>query len=249
MSNQNQISLREMFANSCHIWHKTSKWNPSMKQYLYGVKNWVHIFDLEQSSEMFVNLLNKIEKLSSGWKTILFVSTKPQTIELLENINNTTWMPTVSYKWFWGLLTNFSTIKQRVALMRKLKEQFESWEIEKYTKKEQSKFKKELDKLQIALWGIEKMNSLPDAVFMIDWKRDEIAVLEAKKLWIPVLWIMDSNTDPRNYDFWVPANDDSVKSLQYILWYAEEAIMNNKKSPQAKTQSPTDAWGVRKLKK
>lgn len=248
MSTQNQISTREMFASSCHIWHKTSKWNPVMKKHLYGVKNWVHIFDLEQSTEMFVKLLNKVEKLSSDWKTILFVSTKPQTIELLQNINETTWMPTVSYKWFWGLLTNFTTIKQRVALMRKLKEQFETWEIEKYTKKEQSKFKKELVKLQVALWGIEKMNWLPDAVFIIDWKRDAIAINEARKLWIPVLWIMDSNTNPLEYDFWVPANDDSVKSLSYILWYVEEAIMNNKRTAnKAKTESK-EAWGVRKLK-
>lgn len=248
MSKQNQISIREMFVNSCHIWHKTSKWDPNIKKHLYGVKNWVHIFDLEQSAKMLVNLLNEISKISSEWKTILFVSTKPQTIELLKNINETTWMPTVSYKWFWGLLTNFTTIKQRVALMRKLKEQFETWEIEKYTKKERSKLKKELEKLEVALWGIEKMNSKPDAVFIIDWKRDKIAITEARKLWIPVLWIMDSNANPEDYDFWVPANDDSTRSLSYILWYVEEAILNNKKAPKAKTSAPKEAWGVRKLK-
>ena len=242
-----QISAREMFVNSCHVWHKTSRWNPSMKKYLYGIKNWVHIFDLEESSKMFVELLNQVSELSAQWKTILFVSTKPQTQEMLSNIHETTWMPIVSYKWFGGLLTNFSTIKQRIALMRKLRDQFATWEISKYTKKEQSQFKKELEKLSTALWGLEKMNSIPDAVFVIDWKRDKIALDEANKLWLPVLWIMDSNTDPRDYSFWVPCNDDSVKSLAYVLWFIEESIMTSKRAPKSAPVS-SDAWGVRKLK-
>lgn len=240
------ISPREMFVNFCHIWHKTSKWNPNIREYLYWVKNWVHIFDLEQSSQMFVNLLNEVSDLTAKWKTILFVSTKPQTKNLLENIAETTWMPVVSYKWFGWLLTNFETIKQRVALMRKLKDQFETWEISKYTKKEQSQFKKELEKLTLALWWIEKMNKVPDAVFVVDGKRDEIAIAEANKLRIPVLWIMDSNVNPKLYTNWVPANDDAIKSLSYILWNVEAAILANKKS-ETKSVSK-DAWWVRKLK-
>ncbi len=241
------ISPREMFVNFCHIWHRTSKWNPNMRKYLYWVKNWVHIFDLEQSAEMFVKVLNQVSELASTWKTILFVSTKPQTKNLLDNIAQTTWMPIISHKWMWWLLTNFQTIKQRVALMRKLKDQFETWEITKYTKKEQSKFWKDLEKLTKVLWWIEKMNKIPDAIFVVDGKRDEIALTEAKKLWIPVLWIMDSNVNPDLYTNWVPANDDAIKSLSFILWHVEAAIVANKKSTETKSASK-DAWWVRKLK-
>jgi len=243
----NAVSAREMFVNFCHIWHKTSKWNPKIREYLYWIKNWVHIFDLEQSVNMFAELLNEVSELTSKWKTILFVSTKPQTKNLLDNIHETTWMPIISHKWMWWLLTNFQTIKQRVALMRKLTDQFETWEISKYTKKEQSQFWKDLVKLTTVLWWIEKMNKVPDAIFVVDGKRDAIAILEANKLWIPVLWIMDSNTNPTTYSKWVPANDDAIKSLSYILWNVEAAILANKKTISEKT-SEKDAWWVRKMK-
>ena len=182
-------------------------------------------------------------------KNYLFVSTKPQSKDLLKNIHETTWMPIISHKWMWWLLTNFNTIKQRVTLMRKLKSDFETWEIKRYTKKEQSKFAKELEKLDKVLWWIEKMNKVPDAIFVVDWKRDYIALVEAKKLWIPVFWIMDSNVDPDFYTKWVPANDDSIKSLSYILWYIENAILENKREKKSKDSSSKDAWWVRKLKK
>lgn len=238
MPTQLQISPREMLVNACHVWHKQSSWDPKIKNYLYWTKNWVHIFDLAKSADMLVKMLNKIWEFTSEWKIILFVSTKPQTTELLLNIHETTWMPIVSHKWFWWLLTNFQTIKQRIALMRSLKDQFQTWEIEKYTKKEQVKFRKELLKLERALWWLEWTNRLADAVFVVDWKRDEIALTEANKLWVPVFWIMDSNTNPDLYDFWVGANDDGLKSLEYILWHTEEAILNNKK--EKKTISPLE---------
>jgi len=250
MTNNFQLSPREMLVNSCHFWHKKSNWNPRIKKYIYWTKNWVHVFDLMKSSNMLADLLNKIWEYASEWKVILFVSTKPQTTDLLSNIHETTWMPIVSHKWFWGLLTNFNTIKQRIALMRSLKEQFESWEIEKYTKKEQTKFKKKLEKLEIALGWLEWMNKLPSAIFVVDWKRDKIAITEANKLWITVFWIMDSNTNPDFYDYWVPANDDSLRSLEYILWFVEESILNNKKEKKINLEKKaSNAWWVIKLKK
>ena len=250
MSNNTQISPREMLVNMCHFWHKKANWNPKIKKYIYWIKNWVHVFDIEKSSEMFASLLNKVSRFSSEWKTILFVSTKPQTQNLLLNIHETTWMPIVSHTWFSGLLTNFDTIKQRITLMRSLKEQFESWEIEKYTKKEQVEFKKDLEKLERALWWLEKMNKIPDWIFVVDWKKDQIALKEASKLWITVFWIMDSNTDPSLYTDWVPWNDDCLKSLEYFLWYVEEAILNNKKEKKDLTKKETwPAWWVEKLKK
>ncbi len=252
MSTHLQISPREMLVNTCHFWHKQSAWNPKIKKHLYWTKNWVHIFDLAKSAKMLAQMLNKIWEFASEWKTILFVSTKAQTTELLLNIHETTQMPIVSHKWFCWLLTNFQTIKQRIALMRSLKEQFKSWEIEKYTKKEQVKFKKELVKLERALWWLEWTNKMVDAVFVVDWKRDHIALTEANTLWITVFWIMDSNTNPDLYDYWVAANDDSLKSLEYILWLSEEAILNNKNGKKSASQpekKENASAGVVKMKK
>lgn len=265
MENTKQISPREMLVNLCHFWHKVWSWNPKVKNYLYWTKWWIHVFDLQSSVRKLVDMLNQIADLASKWKIILFVSTKPQTVELLQNIHETTKMPVVSYKWFWWLLTNFSTIKQRIALMRSLKAQFESWEIEKYTKKEQSQYKKELEKLQKALWGLEWLNRLPDALFVVDWKKDIISLKEARTLWITTLWIVDSNTDPDLYDFFVPWNDDAMKSLEFVLGHVEEAILENKKEKSVSTtskegeekkpQAPAKdtksrpAWWINKLKK
>lgn len=261
MSKLNQISPREMLVNMCHFWHKASNWNPKMKKYIYWIKNWVHIFDLEQSSKMLVDLLNKIVELVKSWKTILFVSTKAQTIDMLKNIHETTWMPVLCDKWMWWLLTNFSTIKQRVSLMKNIKHQIETWEIEKYTKKEQSEFKKQLEKLEKTLWWIEWMNKLPDAIFVVDWKKDEIALVESRNLKIITLWIADSNANPDLYDYFVPVNDDSIKSLEFILWFVEEAILNNKQkktdnnvewlevAKKTAKKETWEAWWVTKLKK
>lgn len=261
MSKSNQISPREMLVNMCQFWHKAANWNPKMKKYIYWIKNWVHIFDLEQSAKMLIGLLNKISEIVKSWKTILFISTKAQTADLLKNIHETTWMPVLCDKWMWWLLTNFSTIKQRVSLMKNIKHQLETWEIEKYTKKEQSEFKKQLEKLEKTLWGIEWMNRLPDAVFVVDWKKDEIALVEARILKITTLWVADSNVDHELYDYFVPANDDSMKSLELILWFVEEAILNNKpkkviamdwteviKKPDTAPKK-WPAWWVTKIKK
>lgn len=229
-----EISVKKMFETFCHIWHRTSKWEPWMRQYIYWIKSWVHIFDLKKSSEMLTSCLNEIAKLASEWKEILFVSTKPQTKDMILNIKESTKMPCISYKWFWWLLTNFVTIKQRIAFMKKLRTEFENWEINRYKKKEVLKFKEKLNKLELVLWWVESMTSTPDAIFVIDWKRDFIAVKEANVLWIPVFWFMDSNVNPDNYAFWFPCNDDSIKSLTYILWMVEEAVLKNKRDVKKK---------------
>ena len=226
------ISTKDLYEKACHYGQKTSNWNPKMKPFLFGKKNGVHIFNLDITGNKIADLLNRIAEIISSGKSILFVSTKPHTEEILTKINTQTGMPIVSYKWFGGLLTNFSTMKGRILHMKRLKSEFENNEITRYTKKEQIKFAKKLSKLVRALGGVSEMSKVPSAIFVVDGFRDKIAIAEAKKLNIEVLGIADSNVDPSDYDHFAPMNDDTVQSTDYLLEQVLEVILENqKKSP------------------
>jgi len=209
--------IKEMFENAVHIGHRTAKWNPRMKKHLYGEQNGIHIINLEDTVAHFSEALNFMNKLISEGKRVLFVSTKPQSVKLLEETATSCGMPYVISKWIPGLLTNFGTVKGRIKYLADLKEQEKLGEFEKYTKKEASKLKKTIDKLEIALGGVEHMATKPDAVFVLDVTRDAIVVAEANKLKIPVIGFTDSNADPTVVDYPIPANDDALKSLRFLL--------------------------------
>ena len=223
------ITPQDLMANACHIGQKSSRWNPKMKSFLFAKKDGVHVFDLNKTAEKMAQVLARVAELSKAGKSILFVSTKPHTQDILTQIHEETGMPIVNYKWFGGLLTNFATIKERILYMKRLRNEFESGDIKRYTKKEQSKFAKELEKLEVALGGVANMNRTPDAIFVCDGFRDEIALVEAKKLGVEVLGIADSNADPDLYDNFIPANDDTMKSLEFIFGHVLTAILENKK--------------------
>lgn len=218
------ITVEEMVQNAVHFGHRTKKWNPKMKPYIYGEVNGVHLFDLEKTKVHLEELLRYVKKLAEDGKTILFVSTKPQTTELIPRIAGLHDFPYVTKKWFGGLLTNFETMKDRIRYFKNLKEQQSTGEFEKFTKKEAVKLEKEIEKLENALGGIQNMRRLPDALFVVDGRRDLIAIKEAKKLRIPVIGICDSNAFPELYDIFVPANDDAMKSLTYLLGLVEETL-------------------------
>lgn len=209
--------VRKMFESSVHIGHRTHKWDPRAKGFIYGERNGIHIINLEKTAVYLEKALNFFSKTVGEGKKILFVSTKPQSVALLEKAAKDCKMPYVASKWIPGLLTNFETIKTRIRHLSRLKEQEASGEFEKYTKNEASKLKKEIDKLQFALGGVEDMKSVPDVVFVVDIVRDQIVVKEAKKLGIPVVAIVDTNGDPGSVDYPIPGNDDALKSLDYII--------------------------------
>lgn len=213
-----------MFDNVVHIGHRTHKWNPKMKKYIYGEINGIHIIDLEKTCECLEKAMDFLSKLSMEGKKALFVSTKPQSIKLIEDVAKTTHMPYVISKWIPGLLTNFSTVKTRIKYLTDLKEQRAAGDFEKYTKKEASKLGKTIDKLQVALGGVEGMHSMPEAVFVVDSCRDAIVVKEARKLRVPVVAIVDTNADPSKITYPIPANDDAIKSLTYLLNKVKTAI-------------------------
>lgn len=220
------ISLKELAKNAVHFGHKTSRWNPKIKPYLYGKNKEVHIFDLHQTASKLKEALEYLHDATSKGKTVLFVATKPQAGVLIKELCEELKLPYVSEKWLCGLLTNFETIKTRIKRMKKLKEMKQTGEIEKYTKKEQGQFMKEYDKLHTMLGGVEDLTKAPDILFIIDTLREHNCVKEAKKLGITTIGIVDSNADPTTVDFPIPANDDAVKSITCILGLAKQAIVS-----------------------
>ena len=224
-------SEKELITNACHFGHRKEKWNPKMKQYLYGVRRGIHIFDLTQTKKKLEEVCNALKKLQDEGKTILFVSTKQQSIPLIEHLAMALGQPMVTKKWIPGLLTNWSTIKRRLKYYLDLQRSFQTGEVEKYTKKEQTELRKKLAKLDIALAGVSKMTGLPDAVFVLDAIRDRVAVLEAAKLKVPLYGICDSNADPELFTAFIPANDDAVKSITLILNTLESELGSGKKVP------------------
>jgi small subunit ribosomal protein S2 len=209
--------LEDMFQNAVHVGHRTHKWNPRMKKFIHGERNGVHIINLEKTASYLEEALNFLNKVVAEGKTVLFVSTKPQSVTVLEEAAKKVNMPYVVNKWIPGLLTNFSTVKVRIKYLTDIKEQEASGELEKFTKKEVAKKMKEKDKLEAALGGVEGMKSKPDAVFVLDIVRDQIVVKEAAKLGIPVVGIADTNSDPNAVDYPIPGNDDAMKSLGYFI--------------------------------
>lgn len=216
---------KEMFENAVHVGHRTQKWNPLMKKYICGEKNGLHIINLEKTLEFFNEALDYLAKSLSEGKTVLFVSTKPQSVKFIKNISSKLNMPYVDSKWIPGLLTNFDTIKTRVKYLSNLKEQEQNGDFEKYTKKEASKMKKELLKLQLSLGGVQNMKDKPDIVFVVDTVRDAIAVKEANVVGIPVVAFVHTNSDPTKIAYPIPANDDAVKSLSYLFSRIEDAVL------------------------
>ena len=220
-------SEKDLLTNACHFGHRKEKWNPKMAPFLYGTRRGIHIFDLTKTAQGLKNVCERMKKLQTEGKTILFVSTKQQSIPMLESIAKKLSQPMVTKKWIPGLLTNWSTIKRRLKYYLDLQRSFQTGEVEKYTKKEQTSLRKKLAKLDIALAGVSKMTGLPDAVFIVDAILDRVAVLEAAKLKIPLFGICDSNADPDLFTAFIPANDDAVKSLQMILSTIENELLES----------------------
>jgi small subunit ribosomal protein S2 len=218
------ISLKDMAASAVHFGHPTSRWNPKMKPYIYGARYGVHIFDLKKTANKLVEALDFLSKMAREKKEILFVGTKQQCRRFLFEIKDETGMPIVTDKWIPGLLTNFKTIKERIDYFKKLKEDDAKGNLSKFTKKEQTKLRKKIQDLSTSLSGVENMRGRPDVLFVADIVRDHISVKEARTLKIPVVGIVDSNADPDMVDYPIPANDDAIKSLQYILTLAKEAV-------------------------
>lgn len=222
--------IKNMLDSAVHFGHKTQKWNPKMRRYLYGDLNGVHVIDLVKTQQCLERAEEFLKGQVSTGKTVLLVCTKPQAAGLIVETAEKTGMPYVIDKWIGGLLTNFFTVKKRIRYFKKLLDEEQSGEFDKYTKKEATKLRKDIVKLKAALGGVRDLERLPDCMFVADVVRDSIAVKEANKLGIPVVGICDSNADPEGVEYPIPGNDDAIKSLTYLINAVRDAIVGGKKS-------------------
>ncbi len=225
------ITMKDLLKAGVHFGHRTQRWNPKMKHYLYGKRNGIHIFDLEQTANRLNTALAFLYDQASIGKTILFVSTKNQTADILPTAAKAANAPFLGNRWPGGFLTNYPTIKKRIQYLLSLEENKESGELtKKYTKKEALMFERDILKLNEVLVGVKTLKGLPDVVFVADAVRDQLAIVEAHKMKIPVVAICDSNSDPELVTYVIPANDDSLGSLKIIIDAVSDAIQQGRKA-------------------
>lgn len=222
------IDIEAMSKAGVQFGHKTSRINPKMNQYLAGVRNGNHLIDLEKTKEKLIEALDFIQKLTAEGKTLLLVGTKIEVKDLVKSIAQECALPYVSERWLGGTFTNFDAILKRVDYFKDLERQKVAGELEKYTKKERANFEEEIKILNKKFGSIRDMRKLPDAIFVIDIKEDELAIKEAKDLKVKTLGICDTNADPTLVDYAIPASDDAISSVKYILEKVKEVILKAK---------------------
>ncbi len=219
-----KIDPKEMLKAGVYFGHKTTKINPKMAPYIAGTKNNVHIIDVEKSAKKLEEALKFIQELRASGKILLFVGTKIQVKKLVKDIAEEYDLPYVNEKWVGGGFTNFKEISKRIEYYNNLEKKKNEGELGKYTKKERAEIDKEIQRLEKNFGGIKKMNKLPEAIFVLDMKKDNLAVKEARMKGIVVIGIADTNVDPTLADYPIPANDDAISSIKYILDKVAEAL-------------------------
>ncbi len=222
------LNTEEMTQASVHFGHRVSKLHPRMKPYISGIKNTVHIIDLEKTVEKFNEALIFIKNLISEGKNLLIVGTKVPSKDLVKKNAEETGLPYVNTRWLGGTFTNFETIFKRVNYFKNLITQKETGDLEKYTKKERMKIDKEIESLRAKFEGIKNMQKLPEAVLVLDMRKDELAAKEARKKGVKIIAVCDTNIDPSLVDYPIPANDDAISSIKYILEKVKEVVLKAK---------------------
>ena len=223
------VSMREMLEAGVHFGHQTRFWDPKMAPYIFGHRNRIHIINLEKSLPMFQDAMKFAKQLSANRGNILMVGTKRQAREIVAMEAKRAGVPFVDQRWLGGMLTNFKTVKTSIKRLKEMKAQQEAG-LDTISKKEQLTFKREIDKLEKDIGGIQDMAALPDAIFVIDVGFHKIAILEAKKLGIPLIGVVDSNHSPIGIDYVIPGNDDSSKAVALYARGIADAIIEGRAS-------------------
>jgi small subunit ribosomal protein S2 len=208
------ISMKQLLEAGVHFGHQMSHWNPRMKQYIFGNRNGIHIIDLQQTANLFKMAYNFVKNVVADGGEVLFVGTKKQAQGIIAEEAIRAQMPFVNTRWLGGTLTNFGTIRSRVDYLLELKKMEEEKQMDLLPKKEAKGLKREIQKLEYLLNGIVNMKRIPEALFVIDIKKEYTAVREAKKLGIPVVAVIDTNCDPSTADFAIPGNDDAIRAIK-----------------------------------
>ena len=222
------VNIRELLQAGVHFGHQTRYWNPKMAPYLFGARNKIHIINLEHTVPAFNSALEFVEKLSSGKNKILFVGTKRAASNLIKQEAERCGMPYVSHRWLGGMLTNYKTIRASIKRYRDLESQENDGTFDKLTKKEALMRRRMKEKLEKSIGGIKDMAGLPDALFVVDVEHERIAITEANKLGIPVIGIVDSNSDPDGVDYVIPGNDDAIRAVKLYVSKIADACSSSK---------------------
>lgn len=222
------IPMVDLLEAGVHFGHQTRRWNPKMKKYIYGERNGIYILDLRKTSQLIDQAYEVVRDLASKGKNVVFVGTKKQASEIVETEANRCGAFFVNKRWLGGMLTNFETIKSRINKLKELERMKEEGIFERLPKKEVASLTRQLEKLNKSLGGIKNMRGLPDILFIVDQKRELIAVKEANKLNIPIVCLVDTNCDPEGIDYVIPGNDDAIRAIKLITGKIADAVIEGK---------------------
>lgn len=234
------VTMKELLEAGCHFGHQTKRWNPKMKPYIFGARNGIYIINLQKSVGMFKNAYDFILDVAASGKSVLFVGTKKQAREAIYEEANRAEMFYVQNRWLGGMLTNLQTVKTSIDRLTHLNEIQNDGTIENYTKKERLKLGKDRDKLEAVIGGISQMKGLPGAIFIVDPKKESIAVKEANRLGIPIVGLVDTNCDPDDIDYVIPGNDDAIRSIRLISSRIADACIEGRKRYNEKRAAASD---------
>ncbi|ARU56043.1 MAG: 30S ribosomal protein S2 [Pseudomonadales bacterium] len=218
-----EVSMRDLLKAGVHFGHQTRYWNPKMRKYIFGARNKIHIINLEHTVPAFNDALQVVQRIAENKNKVLFVGTKRAAGKIVKEEASRAGMPYVNHRWLGGMLTNYKTIRQSIKRFRELEAQAQDGTFEKLTKKEALMRTREMEKLERSIGGIKDMGGLPDALFVVDVDHERIAVKEANKLGIPVIGIVDTNSDPDGVDYVIPGNDDAIRAIQIYVGAVADA--------------------------
>ncbi|WP_049721530.1 30S ribosomal protein S2 [Gilvimarinus polysaccharolyticus] len=219
------VSMRDMLQAGVHFGHQTRYWNPKMGRYIFGARNKIHIINLEHTVPAFNEALALVKQLTSQKKQIMFVGTKRAAQKIIKEQSERVGMPFVSHRWLGGMLTNYKTIRASIRRFRELEAQAKDGTFEKLTKKEALMRTRDMEKLERSIGGIKDMGGLPDALFVIDVDHERIAIAEANKLGIPVIGVVDTNSNPDGIDYVIPGNDDAIRAVRLYVSAIADACL------------------------
>jgi len=230
-------TLVELLDAGMHFGHQTQKWNPKMKPYIFGAKNGIYILDLRVTSDKLDEAYNVVRDYAARGRNVVFVGTKKQAAEVVAQEAVRAGAYYVNRRWLGGMMTNFETIRGRVNKLRELESFMESGHTDRLPKKEVAQLNRQLQKLSKTLGGIKEMKGMPDLIFVVDQKKEFIAIQEAKKLGIPVVCLADTNANPDGIDYIIPGNDDAIRSIKFVASKLADAILEGKELRQNKANS------------
>jgi small subunit ribosomal protein S2 len=235
------LTMKELLEAGVHFGHQTKRWNPKMQKYIFGERNGIYIIDLQKTLKKFREAYGFVRDLAAGGGTMLFIGTKKQAQETVFEEAGRCGMFYVNQRWLGGTLTNFTTIRKSIGRLKKLEEMKENGEFDRVSKKEALELDREREKLEKALIGIKVMDTLPSSVFIIDPRKENIAVAEARRLGIPIVAIVDTNCDPTGIDYPIPGNDDAIRAVRLITSRVADAILEGRGTlAKEETEGETD---------